>query len=61
MSFLFFKNPFGALEDALNDDAVVAMVSSHGYSTTTIGNPPSLGVCSKKISKKRLYFFTFFI
>ncbi len=42
------KDPFWALEDALNDD-VVAMVSSHGYSTTTIGNAPRLGVSSKEI------------
>jgi hypothetical protein len=49
-----------ALGDALNDEeVVVAMVFSCGYSTATNGNPPSLGVSSKKISKKRLYFFCF--
>lgn len=55
------KNLGWALDDALNDEeVVVAMVFSCGYySTTTNGNPPSLGVSSQKISKKRLYFFPF--
>jgi hypothetical protein len=49
------------LDDALNDEeVVVAMVFSCGYSTTSNGKPPSLGVSSKTISKKRLYFFPFF-
>jgi hypothetical protein len=51
-----------ALDDALNlEEIVVAMIFSCGYSTTTNGNPPSLGVSSKNISKKRLYFFPFFL
>jgi hypothetical protein len=55
------KNLGWALDDALNDEeVVVTMVFSCGYySTTTNGNPPSLGVSSQKISKKRLYFFSF--
>jgi hypothetical protein len=49
-----------ALDDALHDEeVVVAMVFSCGYSTTANGNPPSLGVSSKKVSKKRLYLFSF--
>ncbi len=39
-----------ALGHALNDEeVVVAMVFSCGYSTTTNGKPPSLDVSSKKI------------
>jgi hypothetical protein len=50
-----------ALANALNDEeVVVAMVFSCGYSTTTNGKPPSLGLSSKKLSKKILFFFLFF-